>query len=82
MTLRAQVRTETNQLMTLNAIADAGNAKRRRAEMRMLRLSAARRLRTQKAMLRSGPPNAETDVEAELNKGAQQSNSRAVLLKL
>jgi len=50
--------------------------------MRMLRLSAARKLRTQKAMLRSGPPNAETDVEAELNKEAQQSNSRAVLLKL
>ena len=72
MTLQAEVRTETNQLMTLNAIAEAGNAKRRRAEMRMLRLSAARRLRTQKAMLRSSPPNAETEVEAERNKEAQE----------
>ena len=65
--MHAQVRTETNQLMTLNAIAEAGNAKRRRAEMRMLSC---------------GPPNAETDAEAERDKGTQQSNSRAVLIKL
>ena len=41
LTLHAQVRTETNQLMTLNAIAEGGNAKRRRVEMRMLRVYAA-----------------------------------------
>ena len=43
--------------MTLNAIAEGGNAKRRKAERRMLSC---------------GPPNAETDVEAERNKGAQE----------
>ena len=57
LTLHAQVRTKTNQLISLNAIAEGGNAKRHRAEMRTLSCD---------------PPNAETEVEAERNKEAQE----------
>ena len=54
--MHAQVRTETNQLTSLNAIAQGGKAKRRRAEI---------------CMLSCGPQNAETEVEAERSKEAQ-----------